>query len=39
MIHEIDATAGEITRTWDTGSYWINHQAYENASDWDFDEE
>ena len=28
MIHEIDAITGEITRTWDTGSYWINHQAY-----------
>ena len=28
MIHEIDATTGEITRTWDTGTYWINHQAY-----------
>lgn len=25
MIH---ATTGEITRTWDTGTYWINHQAY-----------
>lgn len=28
MIHEIHATTGEITRTWDTGTYWINHQAY-----------
>lgn len=28
MIHEIDATTGEITRTWDTGNYWIDHQAY-----------
>lgn len=28
MIHEIDATTGEITRTWDTGTYWIDHQAY-----------
>ena len=25
MIHEIDAETGEITRTWDTGTYWINH--------------
>lgn len=28
MIHEIDAETGEITRTWDAGNYWIDHQAY-----------